>query len=281
MARGKSVSEVDRQEWLNQYEHGKNPAQIAQLAKRPVRTVKENIQRAKRDRDHALVRAGLLKDATTEHYRDLFSVAERLRDRALSQAETEQSTLTELAAIIDLLTVDDLRTSLLIDALREHVPRSPLWTACGKWDGYNRQVLATSRQIRNDAKALVAKLTSDKKSLPINQAGFAESLWQAARAFARGDPSEREYVREEISGGHTLDWGATRLGGPSAEDRGFAEIEGLHRKKVTRFIAGDDGMVSAMGQAIGGRVAAGDAIVAEVERLVLRRILPGDCHLCP
>ena len=282
MPKGKNVSEEDRRDWLAKYEEGNTLKTIAEAAKRPVRTVKENIERAKHNRDHALVRAGLLKDAMTHHYRDLFRVAEQVRDRSRSRAELELTSFTESAAVSDILTVDELQTSLLMDALREHVPRSPLWKACDEWDGYNRQALAAAREIRKDAKGVVTKLASRKQSLPINPEGFAASLWQAALAFLDGDDlSERKYVKDETSVGHVLVWGATSLGGPSPDDQRFDAIKRVHRKKVRRYTPDGHTMVNTLGQAIRGRMEARDSVEEEVEGLILRRILPGECRLCP
>lgn len=112
------VKPETRSEWLRRYEGGESPTKIADKDDFDVRTVRKHIELARREREVREARAAVLRNALERHYADLCEYAEKLD----AQIEGEHTVA---------LTPESDR---MLSALRQHLPRSPLWNNLRKWN---------------------------------------------------------------------------------------------------------------------------------------------------
>jgi hypothetical protein len=105
--------ELARQ-WLRRYEEdGESPPQIAKADGYDVRTVRKQLEAMSRERELREARQVVLRQALENHYVDICSFAEKLR------AEISGHTPSMVSSI--------LKDDAMWKALRQHLPRSPLW----------------------------------------------------------------------------------------------------------------------------------------------------------
>jgi hypothetical protein len=101
-----------RRDWLRRNEEdGESPPQIAVKDKFDVRTVRKQIDLAKQEREAREARSVVLRNALERHYDDLRKFAEKLNSEISGAGNVPSSP-------------DD---DLMEAALRQHLPRSPIW----------------------------------------------------------------------------------------------------------------------------------------------------------
>ncbi|MFC1930342.1 hypothetical protein ACFLWE_00375 [Chloroflexota bacterium] len=107
-----SIKPEQRLDWLRRYDGGESVPHIAEKDFCDVRTVRIHIEKAKQERELKEARATVLRNALERHYEDLCNLAEKLDPKS-----TGNIAYTSLPA-------DD---EILISALHQHLPRSPIW----------------------------------------------------------------------------------------------------------------------------------------------------------
>ena len=164
-----------RRAWLRRYEEdGESPPQIAAADSFDVRTVRKQIEMARQERDVREARSTVLRNAVESHYRDLCKLAEEL------DAEIKQ----------DKIIPSQLQDSRIWSAIREHMPRSPLWKKLGRWD----RILEEIANLEDDTREqLGEEIKSDSRLNEILAAGengvipgMADALNFQTKSWARG-----------------------------------------------------------------------------------------------
>jgi hypothetical protein len=133
-----------RLEWLRRYEGGESPTKIADKDDFDVRTVRKHIELARREREVREARAAVLRNALERHYADLCEYAEKL------DAQIEGDHKVALAPESD----------RMLSALRQHLPRSPLWNNLRKWNQLHEENAVLEDEIQ---KLLKAEIEPDPK----------------------------------------------------------------------------------------------------------------------
>jgi hypothetical protein len=101
-----------RRDWLRRNEEdGESPPQIATKDKFDVRTVRKQIDLAKQEREAHEARSVVLRNALERHYDDLRKFAEKLNSEIWGVGNVPSSPDDDLMEV----------------ALRQHLPRSPIW----------------------------------------------------------------------------------------------------------------------------------------------------------
>lgn len=265
MPRGKKVSPVERRNWLAEFEQGTSVSEIASLAKRAVSAVRTHIEVARNERDQGDAKAHLTRKAYQDHYQDLLDVAELTR----SKASEWKAGPVSLPA--------DTRSQLLVAALGQHAPNLPLWE---KWDAVesmSRELERAQNEIKNYASQEAASRFPE-----LNADGITSSIVTLI-GLPLGLESEVEgwYRTEKDDRGLSLIWGAHQLASGAVDEARIQEIQCWHSNLSTdpNFISSDSiGRYQAL---VGGGNSANKDLDEEVERLQLRRVLPGRCSLCP
>ena len=268
MPRGGIIPPSLRQEWLTGHERGKRIDQLAKEAGRTPRTVKDQIARARHERDAHQVRIGLLREAYQRHHQDLIDTAEWIRKRA----QTPDAS--------GLLNTEDPRTLRLCDALRAHIARWVLWKTCDEWSRRSRSLEAARTSVGEDISSRVSELL-DSDNVPARRDGFERSLWAAVERRAIGDDlSDLKYTVEGTRK-VVLRWSSVQLTeGPSSR-RAAKKVEGLHSELLSDIAAPDSELVRMIREPMVNWVTAKTTIEAEVDELQLRYMVPGTCDLCP
>ncbi len=126
------VKPETRSEWLRRYEGGESPPKIAENDDFDVRTVRKHIELARQEREVREARATVLRNALERHYADLCEYAEKMD----AQIEGEHMVALEP------------ESDRLLSALRQHLPRSPLWNNLRKWN----QLLEENTKLEDEVK---------------------------------------------------------------------------------------------------------------------------------
>ena len=162
-----------RRKWLDRYEKdGETPSQIAAKDGFDIRTVRKQIELARQEIELRETRLLVLRNAIEEHYRDLCRFAEEL-DRSIS----EEASITFK------------KSERMWNALRQHLPRSPLWRYFDKWEHVWVNIAECDNEIRArlkeelEAEPRLNKVLSDYADATI---GLTEALAYQSKSWARG-----------------------------------------------------------------------------------------------
>jgi len=143
-----------RRDWLRRNEeNGETPPQIAAKDRYDVRTVRKQIDLAKQEREAREARSVVLRNALERHYDDLRKFAEKLN--------SEISGVGNVPSSLD----DDLMEA----ALRQHLPRSPIWGYMSKRQ--NLQQRADEEQ-QNLKIVIEESVKADPRLTPLINAGL-------------------------------------------------------------------------------------------------------------
>jgi len=259
--------------WLRRNEDGESPPQIASTDVFDVRTVRKQIELAKQERESREAKSLVLRNALELHYDDLRKCAERLNSRIFGTTNVSPSP-------------DD---DLIEAALRQHLPRSPIW-------GYllKRQELQqkAEEQLKNIERVAEQAAKADSRLTPLIAVGLnrvvpgiVSALVAQVRQWSSGrlglnlkdnlaaEPAEEGLVN--------LRWGLSPMG---KMDKEHAEGYG----KIVLEVMGD--LESNLREWEAYRDL--EKAIAEIGRLDrklreelavirLRRIVPGRCKYCP
>jgi len=259
-----------RRAWLRRYEEdGESPPQIAVADSFDVRTVRKQIELARQEREIREARSTVLRNAVESHYRDLCKLAEEL-DTEIKQGKIIPS---------------QPEDSRMLSALREHLPRSPLWKKLGKWDS----VLEEIDKLRDDVrKQLKGEVESDSRLSEIIAAGenagipgIVAALDFQGESWAQGSRGLdiKEYFKVESAGEEFVyvSSGAFSMG----------KVKQEHAAPIEKVLIDFESKVTSWEQYEKMR-----GLFTELQRLkvglrdeltviILRKIVPGRCKYCP
>jgi hypothetical protein len=267
MPRRKKISILEQRQWLSEYETGKGINEIARDAHRSISSVWKGIESARQEREWLSVREGILRQAYVEHHRDLVESARQIQRKARTYEER------------DLLFAGDVRTELLLEGLKSHIPDSPLWQDCRDWELRRDQLTGRIRRLKRSLRgAIVEGYSAQNRNISIE--GFVDSVWFASGEG--GDPkglSGMEYRLEQRDQGQVLCWGAFTLSVGTVETEEEIRLKSAHREMVKEVPSWD--LAKNVREAHQTWLQSRDKIEIEIEAMFLRRMLPGRCSLCP
>jgi hypothetical protein len=146
----------ERRGWLKRYEEeGESPPQIAVKDGFDVRTVRKQIDLAKQEREAREARSIVLRDALEKHYEDLRRFPEKLNSEITGSRDIPYSS-------------DD---DLIEAALRQHLPRSPIWVYLAKWRNLHQRAVEEKQKME----LVIDKMVKTNQNLnPLINAGLEE-----------------------------------------------------------------------------------------------------------
>lgn len=259
-----------RRQWLHRFEQdGESPPRIAKADHFDVRTVRKNIELSRQEREQREARSTVLREALHEHYLDLIAFAQKLDAQLAGEASIPAS----------------LRDERMWSALKEHLPRSPIWKALDRREHIHQQVERLEGDIKRRLEAAVEKRTLRGKLgksptvLPVPE--IVAALVFDARATAQGEsglgdasafklfPADKDTT--------AVHYGPVFIGNvPRNQAEALRKLMVELKEEVTSWEEYD----------------AVRRYLAELERLrrelrdelaviILRRVIPGRCRYCP
>jgi len=258
-----------RQDWLKRYELGESPPHIAQTDGFDPRTVRVHIEKAKQEREVKEARSMVLRNALESHYNDLCKYAEKLSALVRGESAAELP-----------------REEYIHSALRQHIPRSPIWNYLKQRDALKQQIDSCRRQIGNKIEEMVKsnkQLSSHpdlKEIVAFNIVGalkFQVSEWLQKRQELTVNA---KFFEQDAGEFINLHYGDAHLGNiekGKKEDiervkKVVADLEERIRqseeyKKIERLYTDLRGVESKLKE--------------ELAVITLRRVVPGRCRYCP
>lgn len=261
------VQPEKRKEWLRRVEElGESPPQIAKAEGFDVRTVRKQVELARQEREVREARFMVLRQALERHYQDLVSFAERLN------SEVVHASLPM-----------GIERDRLWAALREHLPRSPLWRAIDRMERLNQELRTLEKQAEERLRREVeSRLPS---GVPISGGGSQVGL------HLQGLSGAMAYHLRQVEGGRllSLETSATGEGLVQVSYGSWtcAVVSPDRMDAAKRFIATlmtevfqwpeREGMMRVLAE----RQRVTSAIGEELATIMLRRVVPGRCKYCP
>lgn len=143
-----------RRDWLRRNEeNGETPPQIAAKDRYDVRTVRKQIDLTKQEREAHEARSVVLRNALERHYDDLRKFAEKLNSEISGASNVPSSP-------------DD---DLMEAALRQHLPRSPIWGYMSKWQNLQQRVDEEQQKLE---RVIEESVKADHRLTPLINAGL-------------------------------------------------------------------------------------------------------------
>lgn len=259
-----------RREWLRRYEiEGESPPQIATEDGYDARTVRKQIQEAQREREIREGRLTVLRSAIEGHQGDLANFAKQL-----------DSLITGEAAI-----PAELRSEPMWLALRQHLPRSPLWRGFDKWNNLLDKIV----KLRSDTKTKLEKdLKGDAVLRRISASGgsgvipgMVEALDFQMGKWARGaqglNIQDDFRIKPDKDNLVSIEYGAFHLG----------KVKKQQAIKIKGILVSWEAKVKTWGEYYNTEKMlqelkrAKEKLKDELTTIILRRVVPGQCKYCP
>lgn len=263
-----------RRDWLKRYEEeNESPPQIAIKDGFDIRTVRKQIDLAKQEREAREARSIVLRDALEKHYDDLRKFAEKLNSEITGLSNVPYSP-------------DD---DLIEAALRQHLPRSPIWTYLAKRESLQKKTDVEKQKLVGNMKEALQlnsglKFFTDQGLVTIIP-GIITLLEKEIEQWSHGNVGhtlkDSLVIEPAAEGLVNPRLGFSRMG-PMKE----SEAEG--NMKRVRDIVGDlesrtkeSPEFIELQKNIVDLERIGNKLREELAVIRLRRIIPGRCKYCP
>lgn len=266
-----AVDAEKRRNWLKRVEEdGQTPPQIAKVDGYDVRTVRTNVQLAREEREAREARTLVLRNALEFHYADIVAFTERLESALL---EPSVIPLPE-------------RGDRLFTALREHLPRSPIWKALNRWE----HLITGIRGLEEGAKTRLQKqlatidsfgLIQQPGDIGLHPDGLSGMVVELLRSLAqfpdRRFPEEMFKIdkeQEDLVRISYMAWACATV--PLNREQ---EAKNLVIDLVNQV--GQWSECDSMERALAELNRVMETLREELATIKLRRLVPGRCRYCP
>ncbi len=267
------VNTEKRRDWLKRYEDGQSPPEIAETDHYDVRTVRQQIELAKQEREAREAKVLVLRNAWEKHYDDFRKLAETLNSQISGSGGITLSNDQELIQA----------------ALRQHLPRSYIWDYLHKLPelkSNSDQLIHDIEKLMKDAAITHTRLKQIIGAYPTSAFGsIAGALAGQAQHWAGGKepPALKESLRVDTSGKEPYD---IHLG-PAL----IGKVDKKHKEEYDRILKDIlSGYESRLRESeVYGKFEANTAEITRLSRKLrdelaiirFKRIVPGHCDYCP
>jgi hypothetical protein len=265
-----AVNYDKRHDWLRRNRSGESPPAIAEMDGYDQRTVRTNIDLARREEEFGEARATVYREALQSHYADLCGLAERLADTVNAKKR-----------------VEEIRNDRLYMALRQHMPVSRIWPSLQKWDALledrEKDLRSVESRIRKEIKNN-EKTRNKFASRNDFVEGVTKALSFQASQLSRGMQgldAKRDIYLERIDYDSTIDtvgkYGAYFLGSTTKWELPAVRktVEQLESQMVTseeyRSLRETENQLRNLKE----------NLLDELAVITLKRVVPGSCRYCP
>ncbi len=259
-----------RRQWFKRYEEGGESApEIAKADGYDVRTVRKLIETERQERERREVRSLVLRQAMEQHHADLCGFARKLND-AISGTEHIPARLQE---------------DHMWSALKEHLPRSPIWKTLDQRETLLQQIDHLKNEIAKlaskELKQRIADRITEKDQIAELSAKVTNVVIFNLEASTAGEAailtSSGLKVMPAQDGMHEMKWGAYEIGVFPEETANkvqkvlidlLEEIFGWSQFKKIQSLFNELNRVKR-------------TLKDELAIVILRRITHGKCRYCP
>ena len=263
-----------RREWYKRSEEeGESALQIAKADKYDVRTVRKQIDIEKQEREVREARSVVLRSALEAHYRDLCRFAEVLKEN-ISGIKTMVVDSAEVRMGVD---------SHLKAALREHMPRSPIWNYLDQRGNLSQRI----NQLYQEANNKIDGIKSDPKlqgfgdRLPAVVYGLTTFYNFQFERWSKGstglDLKEHRVELPLEDGFFEFGYGSFRMGKVRKEE--ILLIDEMAEDWQSRVKAFEE--LDKLKKTFDDLSRIDNKLIDELAVITLRRVVPGRCRYCP
>lgn len=283
---------TEKREWLKSYEEGVPAASIARKAKRNIKTIKNGIEDALRERDGQVARSELLKGALQKHQDQLIAMMNDILNMAQPPAFDLESKLPILLPGAQVVSDKTHRLILEVnnehrlewELLREHLGKNDrLWSTLDQWKKSKTDYIQAKRSLRLKLEGLIGSMTGQEpvkapKEPPYVYASAVDDIGVDALRFALGIA-----LPQKIESLITVDTKSGEIGYSSGHI--LAKAPGQEEKFKQDFISVFEELQSAeeMKEAVKTRNKVEEdsaRLRRAAEEIVLLGIVPGHCRIC-
>lgn len=262
------VAPAIRRDWLRRSEElGENIAEISEKDHYDRRTVQKQLDLARQEREIRETRMIVLRDAVKEHYEDLIQFSSKI-----------QTEITRGNAI-SIISTDRLYT-----ALKQHLPKSPLWKLLNSWEKVQNDIETArsdlKRKLEVDFRADREISREFTKGIP-NFEGMVKLFMEQSEFWKMGSSGfdmnsnfrtkdkDKDFVEIHI-GGYAI--GSCLKANAEALKKAFLDYK-IRFDNSAEFVQLKKTDVS-LRKLI-------PSIDEELAIITMRRIVPGHCKYCP
>jgi len=265
-----AVKPEKRREWLKRSEEdGESPPQIARADGFDVRTVRKQIETARQERETREARSSVLRHALEQHYADLVALAQKV-ERALITP-----TSIPLAE----------RGDRMWTALREHLPRSPMWKSLDRWEHLHTEIWRLEKEAERRLQSQVEASRSfrfrhgDEPGLHLD--GLSRAVVQRLTSIAEAPDQSlplHSFTSEPTPDGQIRIVYGSFLSATVPPDK-----EDETKEFIAALISGVSQWPECenMRRVMSELARITSAISEELATIILRRVVTGRCKYCP
>jgi hypothetical protein len=259
-----------RRDWLRRHEEeGQSPPEIARKDGYDVRTVRKQLEIERQERERREARSIVLRQAVEMHYADLCTFAQKLDSHIAGETGS--------------LLI--LKSEPMWSALKEHLPRSPLWRNLERWETALEEVRRADSELKRQLEPLVRGRAPLK--FPVRHgelgltAGIVDMLSAHLKFTAQGEAGldKRTDFKLDVAdqGTTSIEYGVYTIG--KVPNERVAETKklvlDLMSEVTTRKEHGE------MSRLLTRLKQVKREMHDELLIIILRRIVPGRCRYCP
>jgi hypothetical protein len=274
------VEPAVKRDWLRRFEeNGESVPQIAVKDQYDPRTVRKQIEVAKEEREYRESRNQVLRTAIESHYQDLCRYARDLRSSVSGANISSATNEVEKVASIE------VEARYLEEALRQHLPRSPMWKGLKKFQQEGQKISQLEKALESRARQ---ELTHYPGLATVDTGGEKHSvnnltavLTFQGKAWAQGLPGLNLAANFQVKAAKADQVNVSC---------GFAQVEGLSEEQaalIKRALIGVESRIrtweewSSLERAHGDKEKVKAALQDELAVIILKRVIPGKCKYCP
>jgi len=257
-----SVESEKRQNWLRRSEGGESAPHIAKTDSFDVRTVRKQIALAKQQQEAKEAKAMVLRNALESHYNDLCEYAEKLSTLGHGESAAESP-----------------REGYIHSALRQHLPRSPIWNYLKQRGALDQQIYQLRQQASTKIEELVnsdSRLSSEIEAIP----GIIPTLRFQLEQWAQVQPgmnTKDSLITEDAGKLVSLRYGNTQI----------CKVKRAHGALLNTVLQDYESSIrqwkeyEQLRKSFAELKRVESNLKEEFAVITLRRIVPGRCRYCP
>ena len=265
-----------RQEWLERCEGGESPPKIAAADGVDPRTVRKHIEIAKQEKESKEARASVLRSALERHYADLCRYAERLGGQSSARHFTGADVSVTPAIQYELQ---------LATALRQHIPRSPIWGLLNQQTKLRASEVQLTKEIKrrieesvaSDPHLLTALTGEENGVIPGLIIALSAQAQQWIQGWSSVNVEDNLKAKSAESGFVDLSYGAYNMG--VVKEEHVELVRTVILDWTVRIKEWD--VFHGLEKNLRDLERVEKNLRDEIAVIALRRVVPGRCRYCP